>query len=130
MLLQGGRLGDAVLLRPETVALMRQNHTGTLEVGTLRSAVPEMTNDLFLLPGIAKGWGLSFLVNTEAAPSGRSAGSMAWAGMGTCYYWVDPKRGVCGVMLTQILPFADPTVLRLFEAFETAVYAGGQCASA
>ncbi len=58
MLLQGGRLGDTVLLQPETVALMAQNHTGALEVGTLRSAVPEMTNDLFLMPGIGKGWGL------------------------------------------------------------------------
>ncbi len=127
MLLQGGRLGDAVLLRPETVALMGQNHTGALEVGTLRSAVPEMTNDLFLMPGIGKGWGLSFLINTEATPTGRSAGSMAWAGMGNCYYWLDPNRDVCGVMLTQILPFADPTVLRLFEEFETAIYESGQC---
>lgn len=128
-LLQGGRLGDAVLLHPETVALMGQNHTGVLEVGTLHSANPEMSNDLQPFPGIGKGWGLSFLINTEDAPTGRSAGSMAWAGMGNCYYWLDPKRGVAGVMLTQILPFADPVVLRLFEAFEAAVYAGIRCAS-
>jgi methyl acetate hydrolase len=130
MLLGGGRLGDAVLLRPETVALMGRNHTGALEVGTLHSANPDMSNDLELLPGIAKGWGLSFLINTEDAPTGRSAGSMSWAGMGNCYYWLDPNRGIAGVMLTQILPFADPIVLELFATFEAAVYAGNPCASA
>jgi CubicO group peptidase (beta-lactamase class C family) len=130
MLLQGGRLDDAVLLRPETVALMGLNQTGALEVGTLRSANSEMSNHFYPSPGIAKGWGLSFLINTEDAPTGRSAGSMGWAGMGNCYYWLDPKRGVAGVMLTQILPFADPLVLRLFEAFEAAVYVGIECASA
>ena len=130
MLLQGGRLGDAVLLQPETVALMGQNHTGALEVGTLLSANPAMTNDLQIFPGVGKGWGLSFLVNTETAPTGRSAGSLAWAGMGNCYYWLDPKRGLCGVMMTQILPFADPVVLQLFEEFETAVYSAEQCVSA
>ena len=56
------------------------------------------------------------------APRGRSAGSVAWAGLTNCYYWLDPKKQVGGVLLTQILPFADAEVLRLFELFETAVY--------
>ena len=42
--------------------------------------------------------------------------------MGNTYFWLDPKRKVAGVLLTQILPFADPIVLRLLERFETAVY--------
>ena len=29
---------------------------------------------------------------------------------------------VAGVILTQILPFADPTVLRLYGEFESGVY--------
>ena len=31
--------------------------------------------------------------------------------------------GVAGVILTQVLPFADPRVLGVFDAFERAVYA-------
>jgi hypothetical protein len=30
---------------------------------------------------------------------------------------------VAGVILSQLIPFADPKVLALFEQFETAVYA-------
>ena len=55
-------------------------------------------------------------------PGRRSAGSLAWAGLFNTYYWLDPKRQVTGVILTQILPFADPTVLQLLDDFETAVY--------
>ena len=35
----------------------------------------------------------------------------------------DPARRVGGVLLTQILPFCDPAVLALLDAFEQAVYA-------
>ena len=123
MLLQGGSLGDAVILRPETVALMAQNHVGALPgVGVLRTANPEMSHDLDVFPGLPTQWGLSFLINAADAPTGRSAGSLAWAGMANSYYWVDRTRGLTGVLLAQILPFADPAVLRLFAAFETAIY--------
>ena len=40
------------------------------------------TNDLELFPGMSKKWGLSFLINTQPAPTGLSAGSLAWAGPG------------------------------------------------
>ena len=31
---------------------------------------------------------------------------LAWAGLSNSYYWLDPKAGVAGVLLMQILPFA------------------------
>ena len=75
---------------------------------------------------MAKGWSLAFMTNEEDAPGGgRSAGSLAWAGLANTYYWIDPKRDVAGVVVTQILPFADPKVLDLLGAFERAVYAAG-----
>jgi len=54
---------------------------------------------------------------------GRSAGTLSWAGLFNSYYWLDPARRGAGVILTQILPFADPTVVRLYGAFERGVYA-------
>ncbi len=48
-----------------------------------------------------------------------------WAGLGNTYYWIDPARDRAGVIVTQILPFADPKVLALLGAFERAVYAPG-----
>jgi methyl acetate hydrolase len=67
-------------------------------------------------------WGLSFLINTEETPQGRSAGSLCWAGLANSYYWIDPVKNVSGVLATQLFPFADVEALPLFQEFETAVY--------
>jgi len=62
------------------------------------------------------------MINNEEAPTGRSAGSLSWAGLPNTYYWIDRKRQLGGVYMTQILPFADVKSLPLFHAFESAVY--------
>src|SRR5438876_1232656 len=64
-----------------------------------------------------------FVIRTEVAPTGRSAGSLCWAGLGNTYFWIDPTRRVAGVILTQILPFADAAVLDMYDQFERAIYA-------
>jgi CubicO group peptidase (beta-lactamase class C family) len=81
-----------------------------------------MSNDIELFPGMPKKWGLSFLINTQPGPAGRSAGSLAWAGLNNTYYWLDPVRKVAGVLLTQVLPFGDTAVLETLDGFEAAVY--------
>ena len=53
----------------------------------------------------------------------RRAGSLAWAGINNTYYWLDPSKKLAGVLMTQVLPFADATVLGLLDRFEKAVYA-------
>src|SRR2546428_754759 len=75
-----------------------------------------------LFPGMAKKWGLSFLINTAALPTGRAAGSLAWAGLANTYFWIDRSKRVCGVFLSQVLPFFDDTAIDLFVKFETEVY--------
>jgi CubicO group peptidase (beta-lactamase class C family) len=122
-LMRGGELNGARILKPETVALMGQNHMGELNVLPMITSIPRMSNDCELFPGMAKKWGLTFLINTQDVPGGRSAGSLAWGGINNTYYWLDPVKRVAGVLMTQILPFADPTVLGLLNRFERAVYA-------
>src|SRR5207302_5005987 len=51
MILHGGRLNGAQVLRPETVEQMAQNHIGPLEVGAMKSAMPGLSNDVELFPG-------------------------------------------------------------------------------
>ena len=123
MMLNQGRSdkGEAVL-KPETVALMSKNAMGNSKVTLLKTAAPPFSNDAEFFPGMDKSWGLSFMINNEEAPTGRSAGSLAWAGLANTYYWIDQKKGVGGVYVTQILPFADVKSLPLFYAFESAVY--------
>jgi methyl acetate hydrolase len=122
MFLGDGQFGGARLLRPETVALLAENHVGALDAGDLRSVSPERSNDGLFFPGIAKRWGLAGMITTELAPTGRNAGSWSWAGMYNTYFWVDPARRITGLILTQILPFCDQPVLDLFADFERAIY--------
>jgi methyl acetate hydrolase len=122
MILHGGTLKGARVLGRETVDLMAQNHIGDLEIGKLTTAIPPLSNDVELFPGMSKKWGLSFLINTQTATTGRSAGSLAWAGLANTYFWIDRTKRVSGVFLSQLLPFYDTTAIDLFARFETEVY--------
>jgi methyl acetate hydrolase len=121
-LMNGGELDGSRILLPETVKLMGQNHMGELNVQPMPTQMPHLSNPVDLFPGMVKKWGLSFLINTETGHAGRGAASLAWAGLNNTYYWLDPSRKVAGVLMTQILPFADETVLETLDAFEAAVY--------
>jgi len=123
MLLHGGSRDGVRVLRPESVALMNRNHIADLPAGVLKTANPVLTNDVDFFPGAPIRWGLGYMLNLEPGPNGRSAGTVSWAGLFNSYYWLDPSRQITGVILTQILPFADPTVVRLYGEFERGVYA-------
>ena len=122
MIMNDGTAESTRVLKPETVALMAQNNIGPAEVGVLKTAMPTLSNDVELFPGMSKKWGLSFLINTSQAPTGRSAGSLAWAGLANTYFWIDRTRRVAGVFLSQVLPFYDTTAIDLLTKFETEVY--------
>ena len=124
MILNKGRGNGNQLLKPETVAMMGQNHIGELTMTKMTSAVAFATNDVDLYPDMVKKWGLSFLITTAQTAEGRSPGSLAWAGLANTYYWIDPARDVTGVILMQVLPFADGKCLEAFSGFERGVYAG------
>jgi methyl acetate hydrolase len=120
MILLGGQLDGVRVLKPETVALMSRNAIGGIPVRAMKTASPALTLDVDFIAGM--GWGLSFLINPEPLSTGRSAGSLAWAGLANSYYWIDAARGITGVYATQLLPFFDPAAVGAFEGFETAVY--------
>jgi hypothetical protein len=121
MILNGGKHGKIRLLKPETVAEMARDQIAPLSVRPMISAVPSATRDADFFPGMANGWGLTFLVNRKPSPQGRSAGGLAWAGLGNTYYWIDHGRGTAGIFLSQILPFFDPEAISLFRDFESMV---------
>jgi len=124
MILNKGKGNGNQVLRPETVALMGQNNIAALEIGKMTTALPPFTNDVDLFPGMSKKWGLSFLINTAKTPEGRSPNSLFWAGLANTYFWIDPARNVTGVILMQLLPFADKLCLEAFAGFERGIYAG------
>ena len=62
------------------------------------------------------------MFNLSQTSTGRSPGSLGWAGLGNLYYWIDPIKNIAGVYATQIFPFGDKLSLPLYLDFEKAVY--------
>jgi len=118
-----GRATGGTVLRPETARLMRENAMGNLNVQPLKTAIPAYSHDAEFFPGMVKKWSPGFMISTAFVPGGRSAGSLAWAGLGNTYFWIDPVRNIAAVILMQLIPFADAKALGLLNDFEQAVYA-------
>ncbi len=123
MILNGGSGNGNQVLKPQTVDLMSHNAMGPLRVRMLPTQNPVLSRDAEFFVGTPKTWGLSFMINEETAPTGRSAGSLAWAGLANTFFWIDPTRRFGGVIMMQILPFVDAKALSLFYAYEKNVYA-------
>ncbi len=113
----GGRV-----LKPETVRMAEANGLDTMKIKGLPGVIPSLSNYAEFFPGMDKSWALTFMINDTDAPTGRPAGSLAWAGLANLYYWIDRKNGIGGFWATQILPFVDPPSVGGYLDFETAVY--------
>jgi len=121
MLLNGGALEGARVLKAETVELMGQNHIGAVSVRALKSALPRSADFTFIADGRDK-WGLGFLITVDQVPGKRSPGSLSWGGINNTFFWIDPTRGIAGVIMMQYLPFADAKALAVYDAFERGTY--------
>ena len=121
MLLNSGALDGTRVLKAETVALMGQNHIGAVSVPALKTALPRSADFTFIDDGKDK-WGLGFLITTNQVPGKRSPGSLSWGGINNTFFWIDPARGVAGVIMMQYLPFADAKALAVYDAFERGTY--------
>jgi CubicO group peptidase (beta-lactamase class C family) len=112
MLLNRGEFDGVRFLKPETVASMTTNRIGDLSI-------------LFTIHGDKFGYG--FGIHTENSDRhGASIGTWGWGGIFYTYFWVDPKREVIGIVLTQIFPFNHLTLLenyqqRVYDALDTNV---------
>ena len=86
---KGKGANGAQVLKPDTVDQMFEDQLAKLPLKDPRAIYksiaaekPEYTNvtpELF--PGTDKGWGLSALLTTNEWPTGRSPGSLTWAGL-------------------------------------------------
>jgi CubicO group peptidase (beta-lactamase class C family) len=118
MLLNGGELDGARVLKPETVRALSEVQTGPLKAGAFKTANGVLTTDFDLYPDMLTGHSLAAVVTPEATKEGRSPGALNWAGIFNTYFWADPEAGKAGVLLTQLMPFGDPDVLALLRALE------------
>ena len=121
MWLNGGELDGARVLKAETVALMGENHIGAVSVPALKSALPRSADFTFIADNRDK-WGLGFLITSDQVPGKRSPGSLSWGGINNTFFWIDPAKGIAGVIMMQFLPFADAKALAVYDIFERGAY--------
>jgi methyl acetate hydrolase len=122
MLLNRGTWRGTRILAAGSVAQMSTNQIGSVSVPALKTAVPERSSDFTFVADGRDKWGLGFLITTDQVPGKRSPGSLSWGGINNTYFWVDPTRGIAGVILMQFLPFADSRALAVYDSFERAIY--------
>jgi CubicO group peptidase (beta-lactamase class C family) len=125
MFLNDGRAPNGMrLLSETTVALMGENHIGAIFVEQQPGALPALSEPFPLGAGRDK-FGLGFqITGPHRDPFARSPGSMSWAGIFNTEFWIDPARGIGGVLLMQYLPFYDGDAIRTLQGFERRVYEG------
>ena len=120
--LNGGELDGARILSAKSVAAMGENHIGAIGVPALTSALPNRSADFSFIADGRDKWGLGFLITADAVAGKRAAGSLSWGGINNTFYWLDPARGVTGVIMMQHLPFAEKRALGVCDTFERGVY--------
>ena len=89
MILNDGNGTYGRVLKAETVAARAQNGLGTLKVPGWQTSMPTLSNSGDFFPGASKSWAYSFQVNDHQLPTGRTAGSLSWAGLANSFYWID-----------------------------------------
>ncbi len=124
MVLNGGELDGVRILSPQAHAEMCANQIGALEVEKVNTMAPPVSADFEPFPGLRKTHAFAFMRLEDDAPAMRSAGSLAWAGVCNTHYWIDPKKDLAAVIMTQTLPFVEPGFMTAYEDYEKAVYAG------
>jgi CubicO group peptidase (beta-lactamase class C family) len=133
----------AELLRPETVQEMFQPQLESvrgLDQPDEYSLAPRNAIWNAVPTDIPVDFGIGGLLNRAKVPQGREAHSLSWSGKPNCYWvshpiamgnllyltnllqWIDIKKGVAGIYLSQLLPTGDQSAIELLTEFERWVY--------
>jgi len=111
MLLNKGKLGEATILKPETVKLMSTSH------------LSDTIKQRMWLPSKGQvGFGIDFAVRTRPPVSKEEnngvVGEFFWDGAASTLFWVDPVNDLTAVLFVQVMPFYG----KLHKGFRDAVY--------
>jgi methyl acetate hydrolase len=121
-LLRGGELDGTRILRQDTVdAAFSDQLDGAPFPTEIATVDPPITDTLRLGPGWT--WGYGLLLNTQDVPGRRKAWTGAWAGLFNTHFFIDRTSGICASIYTNSLPFITPEAWKLYEDFESALYA-------
>ncbi len=111
MFVKKGSIGEAIILKPETVTLMSTNQ------------LADSVKERMWLPSKGQvGFGIDFAVRINPPASAEEnngyVGEFFWDGAASTLFWVDPKNELTAVLFVQIFPFDGS----LHKKFRDAVY--------
>ncbi len=116
MMLNKGTLAGHQLLKPETMALMTQNHIGPLGVNTDGTKAQG-------LPGV--GFGLDFAIYEDSTKTGQpyGKGTFYWGGAAGTWFWIDPVNDLFFVGMIQSMGGARPDAMNYRADSAKLIYA-------
>lgn len=120
MILNKGQLDGNRVLSVDATAAMQTDHMAGLSFETMRSSSP-LTADVVLEGDPTHSF--IAVTNRVDVPGKRSAGTQSWAGVLNSHFWVDPRKDLAAVLMTQSLPFVEKPFMDTYDAYERAVYA-------
>jgi CubicO group peptidase (beta-lactamase class C family) len=110
MLSNGGELNGRRILSPQIVRYMTRDHLGSIPI--------RGPGDLS--PGVGFGLGFGVMKDSAAAAYPTSEGSYFWGGAANTLFWVDPKKDIVVVAMTQHLNV--PAAEAIWTQMSTLVY--------
>ena len=117
---------DSRLLKPGSYEeLFRPQLDSTTEQRFNEYLASSPVRTQFLCLGIPhsvkKNWSFAGMICLDAQEGRFNKGTIFWAGVPCCMWWMDFKAGVCGTAVCQVLPPMHPTVVALHEEFQGGV---------
>jgi CubicO group peptidase (beta-lactamase class C family) len=123
MFLNHGKFQGHTILSKASIRAMTRNQIGNVVVETQPAASPT-TLPFPVAPAAGRdkfGFGFEITTSNMENTNLRSPGSYTWAGIFNTHFWVDPRRKIAAVLMVQVLPFYDDSIMKLYQDFEEAI---------
>ncbi len=117
MIRNGGELDGNRLLSPKTLEFMRQNH---LPGGKSIRQMGDKTFSEARMDGNGFGLGWSITTDTVETMQPGSVGTIAWGGLASTFFWIDPEEDIIAIQMTQMIP---SSAYPIRPQFQSLVYA-------
>lgn len=95
MIINGGSYGDAHILKPETLALMRTNQCAEGVIVNFPT---------WRMPGTTFGLGFALKEAPAHGEPPNAVGEYHWGGMAGTHFWWSPEADISGICMTQRMP--------------------------
>jgi CubicO group peptidase (beta-lactamase class C family) len=102
MIMNGGELDGARILKPDTVKTILSNQIGEKSLGQG-------------MPSVKFGYGFGIVTDKSNGKEPSAVGAFSWGGLFSTYFWGDPQNKVVALLMTQVYPNEHLTIQQDFK---------------